>query len=109
MARDAQLSGARQVGSANESATNFPATLGNQASKSAGLLNDGIATTSPSTGPSVPGLQASIVPLSVRLRGATRSICVYPRSQPRHVPYSSAWTETSQLSYIDTAQSIAAR
>ena len=66
----------RQVGSANEIATIRPSTSGNHASNSSEFVNRGGTITSPSIGPSVPGLQARIIPSSVRWRGATRSRCV---------------------------------
>ena len=109
VARAAQLSGARHVGSAYDKATNLPATPGSHRSKSPRLPKLGMAMTSPSIGPSVPGLHASMVPLSVRWRGSIRSICVYPLSHPRHVPYCSLRTGTPQSSYIWTAQSMADR
>jgi hypothetical protein len=89
VASSSQLSGARQVGSGKEKATNFPSTSWTHSAKAASLVNDGSATTSPSTGPSVPGLQASIIPFRVRFLGATRSMWVNPRSHPTHVPYCS--------------------
>ena len=63
-----------QVGSGNDIATALPATDGSQASNSSRDPTWGSSTTSASTGPSVPGLQASIIPSSERTRGAMRSM-----------------------------------
>ncbi len=65
-----------------------PRTCGSHASNSAREPKRGSITTSASMGPAVPGLHASIIPLRVRRRGATRSMCVWPRSHPVQVPYS---------------------
>ncbi len=73
----------RQLISGSTTATNLPRTCGSHASKSAGALKSGNATTSPSTAPFVPALHASMVASSVRTRGRIRSTCVMPRRQPR--------------------------
>ena len=65
-----------QVGSGSEIATALPATEGSQESNSSRLETSGRRTTSASTGPFVPGLQARIIPSSVRTRGVSRSMCV---------------------------------
>src|SRR3954464_7266592 len=75
----------RHVGYAGESRTIFPFACGNHFTNSVLSLNFGRMIASAVTGaPFVPGLHASMVPSSVRMRGDTRSICDGPRFQPRH-------------------------
>ena len=97
-ASSSQLSGARQVGSAQVKATKWPSTDGSHARSSASSAKLGMARTPPSTGPSVPGLHASIIPFSDRTQGSTRSRWVIPRSHPIHVPYCSCRASIPQRS-----------
>ncbi len=105
-----QLVSGRQVGWAKETRTNLPFACGSQAANAAlsgtsGRITTGARTILPF---GVPGLQASIIPSSERTRGATRSMCVVPRRQPRHVPYRSLRAGMPQARYVCTSQSCAA-
>ena len=74
--------------------TSFPFACGNHATKAELSATSGRMTPRARTGRlrGVGGLQASIVASRVRIRGATRSRCVLPRRQLRHVPYCSLRT-----------------
>src|SRR6266545_716797 len=90
--------------------TNFPLAWGSQATNAALSATSGAITTGARTGRprGVPGLQASIVPSSERIRGASRSMCVLPRRQPRQVPYCSLRAVTPHDAYVATSQFCAA-
>src|SRR6187399_62143 len=100
VAQRIQSSDGRHVGKAGESSTTLPRAFGNHATNSVLSLNFGRMIASAFTGLAfVPGLQASIVPSSERVRGATRSMCDTPRRQPRHVPYCSRLASIPQDLY----------
>ena len=105
-----QLSSGRHVGCGNEMSTNLPFACGSHATNAALSATSGRTTTGARTGRpfGVGGLQASIVPSSVRTRGDTRSMCVLPRRQPRHVPYCSLRAAMPQLAYVAISQFCAA-
>ncbi len=87
VAKRNQSSDGRQVGHAGERSTILPRACGSHRTNSVLSLNFGRMIASAVTGrPLVPGLQASIVPSSVRARGPTRSMCESPRRHPRQVP-----------------------
>ena len=108
VAHSSQSASGRQVGCGSEVRTNLPFTSGSQAWNSVESATSPRNTTPAFTLPRVPGLQASIMPSSVRTRGSTRSMCVSPRSHPFHVPYCSLRAATPQRLYIATSQSPAA-
>src|SRR5947208_3651692 len=105
-----QSSLGRHVGHAGDRSTTLPRACGSHFTNSVESLNLGRTIASAVTGtPFVPGLQASIVPSSDRVRGPTRSMCEVPRRQPRHVPYCSRLASMPHALYCDMTQLLAAR
>ena len=75
---------------------------------SSALMALGMMMVSPVTAfPPVLGLHANCVPSSDLTHGATMSMCVIPRSHPRHSPHFSLRAGMPQLMYFATAQSCA--
>src|SRR3954468_11864230 len=108
VAKRYQSSLGRQVGHAGESSTILPRACGSHFTNSVLSLNFGRTIASARTGvPFVPGLHASIVPSSERVRGATRSMCDAPRRQPRQVPYCSRFASMPHDLYLPITQSLA--
>src|SRR5688500_2061458 len=87
--------------------TNFPRACGSHATNAELSRNSGWMTVDPETSrPPVPALHASSDHSSDRTRGVSRSMCVVPRRQPRHLPYSSLRASTPPLLYVATSQSL---
>ena len=104
-----QLSVGRQVGCGADTSTNFPFACGSHRTNSVLSAKRGRTTVVAVTFfDLVPGLHASMVPSRVRTRGDRRSMCEWPRRQPRHVPTCSFFPSAPHCLYSDTSQSLAA-
>jgi len=104
-----QLSVGRQVGSGAETRTNFPLACGSQRTNSVLSAKRGrMMVEATRSFLRVPGLHASIVPSRVRTRGVRRSMCEWPRRQPRQVPTGSRRPATPHCSYSPSTQRLAA-